>query len=110
MMPVTLLAIPMPFRDWDDKVKYPYGCVKCHTAGGLPEFIKNGGTTVVSPTGSTLTTGVVAMPPSNGFKCSTCHDEANWPNRYAVASVTFPSGKTVSFGGKDADGNFVADD
>ena len=42
--------------------------------------------------------------------CSTCHDEANWPNRYAVASVTFPSGATVSFGGKDADGNFVADE
>ncbi len=35
-------AIGMP------KVKCPYGCVKCHTAGGLPEFIKNGGTTVVS--------------------------------------------------------------
>ena len=33
-----------------------------------------------------------------------------WPNRYAVASVVFPSGKTVSFGGKDADGKFVADD
>ncbi len=100
----------MPFRDWDDTGVVPYGCVKCHTAGGLPEFIKNGGTTVVSPTGSTLTTGVGSMPSSNGFKCSTCHDEANWPNRYAVASVTFPSGKTVSFGGKDADGNFVADD
>jgi len=100
----------MPFRDWDDTGVVPYGCVKCHTAGGLPEFIKNGGTTVVSPTGSTLTTGVGSAHPSNGFKCSTCHDEANWPNRYAVASVTFPSGKTVSLGGKDADGNFVADD
>jgi hypothetical protein len=100
----------MPFRDWDAEGEVPYGCVKCHTAGGLPEFIKNGGTTVVSPTGQTLTTGVNAMPPSNGFKCSTCHDEANWPNRYEVKSVVFPSGKTVSFGGKDADGNFVADD
>jgi hypothetical protein len=27
-----------------------------------------------------------------------------------MASVTFPSGKTVSLGGKDADGKFVADD
>ncbi len=100
----------MPFRDWDAEGEVPYGCVKCHTAGGLPEFVKNGGTTVVSPTGSTLTTGVAAMKPSNGFQCSTCHDEANWPNRYQIASVTFPSGKTVSFGGKDADGKFVADD
>jgi hypothetical protein len=47
---------------------------------------------------------------SNGFACSTCHNEAAWPERYAVASVTFPSGTAVSFGGKDADGNFVADE
>ena len=100
----------MPFRDWDDTGTVPYGCVKCHTPGGLPQFLQNGGTTVVSPTGTTLTTGVSSMPVANGFKCSTCHDEANWPNRYSVASVTFPSGKTVSLGGKDADGKFVADD
>jgi hypothetical protein len=42
--------------------------------------------------------------------CSTCHNEQAWPERYSVASVVFPSGKTVSFGGQDADGNFVADD
>ena len=42
--------------------------------------------------------------------CSTCHNEEAWPERYSVASVAFPSGATVSFGGKDADGNFVADD
>jgi len=100
----------MPFRDWDADGEVPFACVKCHTAGGLPEFLKNGGTTVISPTGSTTTTGVASMHPSNGFQCSTCHDEANWPNRYEIKSVVFPSGKTVSFGGKDADGNFVADD
>jgi hypothetical protein len=50
------------------------------------------------------------MPTSNGFMCSTCHDESNWPNRYAINSVTFPSGKTVSLGGTDADGKFLADD
>jgi hypothetical protein len=100
----------MPFRDWDAEGEVPYGCVKCHTAGGLPEFVHNGGTTVISPTGSTLTTGVGNAAPTNGFKCSTCHDEANWPNRYQIASVVFPSGKTVSLGGKDADGKFLADD
>jgi hypothetical protein len=99
-----------PFRHWDAEGDVAFGCVKCHTAGGLPEFIKNGGTTVVTSSGSTQTTGVGAMHPSNGFQCSTCHDEANWPNRYELASVVFPSGKTVSFGGQDADGNFVADD
>ncbi len=101
----------MPFRDWDADGEVPYRCVKCHTAGGLPEFMKNGGTTVVSSNGTTLTTGVGAMEPSNGFQCTTCHDPAGeWPARYTVASVVFPSGKTVSYGGKDADGKFVADD
>jgi hypothetical protein len=100
----------MPFRDWDAEGEVPYSCVKCHTAWGLPEFLKNGGTTVVSPTGSTTIAGVGAGHPTNGFQCSTCHDEANWPERYAIASVTFPSMKTVSLGGKDADGNWVADD
>jgi hypothetical protein len=99
----------MPFRDWDDTGVVPFACVKCHTAGGLPTFVKNNGTTVVSPTGSTMTTGVASMSPSNGFQCSTCHDEANWPERYQLASVVFPSGKSVSFA-KDADGKFVADD
>jgi len=100
----------LPFRDWDENGVVPYSCVKCHTPGGLPEFIKNGGTTVVSPTGSTLTTGVGSTKPGNGFKCVTCHDEANFPERYQLASVVFPSGKTVSLGGKDADGKFVVDD
>jgi len=106
----------LAFRDWDfdndgnPLYTVPFGCVKCHTAQGLPTFLKDGGTTVVTSTGSTSTTGVQSMPSSNGFLCSTCHDEANWPNRYEVKSVVFPSGKTVSFGGKDADGNFVADD
>ncbi len=61
--------------------------------------------------GTTLTTGVGPQHSANGFMCSTCHDEAQeFPARYTVASVVFPSGKTVSFGGKDADGKFIADD
>lgn len=89
-----------PFRHWDGAEAgnhvVPGTCSKCHTATGLPQFIKEGTT--------------ISNPASNGFQCSTCHDEANWPNRYAIASVTFPSGKTVSYGGTDADGKFVADD
>ncbi|MCE9647033.1 MAG: hypothetical protein K8S20_13610 [Chloroflexi bacterium] len=106
----------MPFRDWDlnadgsPNYVVPFACVKCHTAQGLPTFLKDGGTTVITPNGTTSITGLANMPSSNGYMCSTCHDEANWPNRYAVASVVFPSGKTVSLGGKDADGKFVADD
>jgi hypothetical protein len=106
----------MPFRDWDYNADgtpnyvVPFACVKCHTAQGLPTFLKDGGTTVVTSNGSTSTTGVQSMPSSNGFMCTTCHDETNFPNRYEITSVVFPSGKTVSLGGKDADGKFVADD
>jgi hypothetical protein len=57
----------------------------------MPQYIANGG-------------NVVAQPASNGFQCSTCHDEANWPNRYVVNEVTMPSGAKVSFG-EGADSN-----
>jgi hypothetical protein len=103
-----------PFRHWDGEEDgngtVPFGCVKCHTATGLPLYIKNGGSEVVTATGTTVRTGLSSQPASNGFQCSTCHNESAWPERYSVASVTFPSGKTVSLGGKDADGKFVADD
>ncbi|MEI8131437.1 MAG: cytochrome c3 family protein [Leptolinea sp.] len=99
----------MAFRDWDETKTVPFACVKCHTAEGLPTFLKNGGSTVVTATGTTVTTGLGSAHPSNGFQCTTCHNEAKWPENYAIASVTFPSGKTVSLGGKDADGKFVAD-
>lgn len=90
------------FRHWDfdDEGNPVYeveaACAKCHSASGLPQFLKYG---VNLPN-----------PASNGFACSTCHNEASWPDRYTVASVTFPSAAVVSFGGKDADGKYVADD
>jgi len=92
-----------PFRHWDAEGEVPAGCAKCHSAGGLPQFIHNAGTEIVKT--SVQITGVVAQPPANGFMCSTCHDEANWPNRYAVTSVAFPSGVSLTFSTeKDADG------
>ncbi len=106
----------LPFRDWDydndgnPLYTVPFGCVKCHTAQGLPTYLKDGGTTVVTSSGTTAITGLAPLPSSNGYLCTTCHDSANFPNRYEVKSVIFPSGATVSLGGKDADGNFVADD
>jgi hypothetical protein len=47
---------------------------------------------------------VISQPHSNGFWCSTCHDTANFPDRYAINTVTFPSKKVVSFG-EGSDGN-----
>ena len=99
----------MPFRDWDgEEYTVPYRCAKCHSADGLPTFVKNGGTMVVSGSGTTLPTGIGSMPSANGFMCVTCHNAEKFPELQAIASVTFPSGKTVSFG-KDADGKLVAD-
>ncbi|HXF85627.1 MAG TPA: hypothetical protein VNK49_09575 [Anaerolineales bacterium] len=85
-----------PFRHWDEEGEVPGACAKCHTATGLPQFLKEGAN--------------ISNEISNGFMCTTCHNEEAWPERYSVASVTFPSGKVVSFGGQDAEGNYVADD
>lgn len=74
----------MAFRDWDADGEVPGTCARCHSAEGLPQFIKEG--------------AVVSHAPANGFQCSTCHDEANWPANYKVDSVTFPSGVAVTFG------------
>lgn len=73
------------FRHWDaEGMKVPGSCAKCHSAGGLPQFLKEGAT--------------ITNTASNGFQCTTCHDGAKFPAVYAVKSVPFPSGATVSFG------------
>src|SRR3972149_5537390 len=41
----------LPFRDWDETGTVPFGCVKCHTAQGLPTFIKDNGSVVVTSSG-----------------------------------------------------------
>ena len=96
-----------PFRDWDDTGVVPAGCAKCHSAGGLPQFLANGGSLFLSGTGSLQITGVVGQPTANGFMCTTCHDSAaGFPARYAVTTVPFPSGAKLTFSTeKDANGN-----
>jgi hypothetical protein len=84
------------FRHWDSTVEVQADCARCHSAGGLKQYL------------SYRTT--IGAPLSNGFMCSTCHDMQNFPSMPSIASVTFPSGKSVSFGGKDVDGNFMAND
>jgi len=86
------------FRHWDATGEVEAACAKCHAATGLPEFLKSAGNTVVTSTGSAVLTGIAAVPASNGFTCSTCHDEANWPANYQIKDVTFPSGIKASFG------------
>lgn len=97
----------MAFRDWDDTGTVPYNCAKCHSDTGLPTFIKNGGTVTFNARGSVFQTGIGSTPSANGFKCITCHNAAEWPALYSVASVPFPSGVSLGFE-KNADGQFVA--
>jgi hypothetical protein len=78
------------FRHWDVEGEVPGSCARCHSADGLPTFIHNGAN--------------IATETANGFMCTTCHDEENWPARYVVDEVTFPSGATVTFG-EGEDGN-----
>jgi hypothetical protein len=78
------------FRHWDEDGEVPGRCSKCHSATGLPAFLKEG----VS----------VSEPLANGFLCSTCHDDVVTFTRYAVNEVEFPSGATLTFG-EAADAN-----
>ena len=96
-----------PFRHWDGDGTgvVPAGCAKCHSATGLPEYLANNGTLVVTPSGVQIT-GIVAQPISNGFECATCHDTNNFPNRRAVSTVPFPNGAKLTFSTeKDDQGN-----
>ena len=97
----------MAFRDWDAEGMVPAGCAKCHSATGLPQFIKNGGTVAVSGQ-NVVTTGVVGAEPANGLACTTCHNDLTKFTLYPVTNVPFPSGKSVTFSTeKDDKGNLV---
>ena len=72
------------FRHWDEEGEVSGSCAICHSASGLPFFLKEG----VS----------ASQPLSNGFQCTTCHDALPEYTRYTVDEVEFPSGAVVSFG------------
>lgn len=77
------------FRHWDAEGEVPANCAKCHSAEGLPTFLKDGAN--------------VSVHPSNGLQCATCHNDVSTFSRYEVAEVKFPSGATLTFGeGVDA--------
>jgi hypothetical protein len=92
--PAHFNAASEPFRHWDKEgivPGSPSNCAKCHTADGLPTFLKNGVT--------------IGVKPSNSLACSTCHDQMT-PEFTVRPSekVTFPSGAVLSFG-KTQDAN-----
>lgn len=72
------------FRHWDEEGEVPGNCARCHSASGLPTFLKNGAN--------------IAVDPVNGLNCATCHNDLATFTRFAVNEVTMPSGAKVTFG------------
>jgi hypothetical protein len=84
------------FRHWDEDGEVSGSCARCHTPTGFSYYIQNG----VS----------IAMPVSYGLTCETCHvgtDFAGSAPRKYVASVTFPSGVTISNNPSSPDDSFL---
>ncbi len=73
-----------PFRHWDEEGEVPASCVRCHTSVGLPMYVHNNST--------------IAVEPSVSFACTTCHTSLPEFSLLEVASVTFPSGASATFG------------
>ena len=77
------------FRHWDEEGEVPGTCARCHSASGLPTYLKNATN--------------IAVAPVNGLNCATCHDNLAEFTRFVSNEVTFPSGAKVTFGeGNDA--------
>ncbi|HWQ05072.1 MAG TPA: cytochrome c3 family protein [Longilinea sp.] len=76
----------MAFRDWDADGAVPATCSKCHSATGLPQFLKEGVN--------------ISNPISDGLMCETCHSDLTTFARYQVETVKFPSGASLGFEGK----------
>jgi hypothetical protein len=72
------------FRHWDAEGEVPATCSKCHSAAGLPVFLKDGAS--------------VSQPLANGFNCATCHNDLTTFSRFEVAEVEFPSGAVIDSG------------
>jgi hypothetical protein len=76
------------FRHWDTEGEVPGTCAKCHSAAGLPLFIKEGVN--------------ISEPPSSGLNCATCHDSLTDFTRFSVENVKFPSGAVLSLSNPDS--------
>jgi hypothetical protein len=75
------------FRHWDEDGEVSASCARCHSADGLPLFLKEGVD--------------ISQPISNGFECATCHDDLVTYTRYEVGAVEFPSGAEIDSGNPD---------
>jgi hypothetical protein len=77
------------FHYWDKQKEIPAVCARCHSASGVPEYLKQG-------------KNAPAPHVKNAFACTNCHADMLTYARHTVASVTFPSGATLTSGDNDA--------
>lgn len=77
-----------PFRHWDEEGEVSASCSRCHSAAGLPLYLKDG----VS----------ISQPPSSGLNCATCHNDLTTFTRFEVGAVKFPSGASLDTGLSDS--------
>ena len=75
------------FRHWDADGEIPASCSKCHSSAGLPLFLKDNTT--------------ISQPVSNGFHCTTCHDDLSEFTRHDVPHTKFPSRIVIDSGDSD---------
>lgn len=87
------------FRHWDEDGFVEAECSRCHSAEGLPLYL-----TETVTIGEQSKGVAIAQPLSNGLQCETCHGGEEWPARFLVSSVTFPSGAVVPIAADDESG------
>ena len=85
------------FRRWDEEGMVPADCAKCHSATGLPIFMREAEAARDKVSGI-----VISQPTSNGLNCATCHNDLTAFTRYAPAQVKFPSGAILDIGETDS--------
>ncbi|HXX07296.1 MAG TPA: polyheme membrane-associated cytochrome C [Pseudolabrys sp.] len=77
------------FHDWDKEKEIPAVCARCHSANGVPEYLREG-------------KNAPAQHVKNGFACTNCHADLLTYARYVVPKVTFPGGSTIDSGSNDS--------
>jgi hypothetical protein len=70
------------WRHWDEDGEVSSSCAKCHSATGLPTYLKEGVN--------------VSAPLANGMLCTTCHTDFETYARHEIETVAFPSGASLS--------------
>jgi hypothetical protein len=77
-----------PFHYWDKQKEIPAVCARCHSATGVPEYLRDG-------------KNGPAPHVKNAFACTNCHANMLTYERHKVAKATFASGLAVDSGDND---------